>query len=86
VLDFRGERVGRGAQAQDKLLRHGPTGLLSPYLAFAVFACTAAVADPADGAPSAVFLIIAAIPWALRTGWRLDRVTESPPCPSHPLI
>jgi hypothetical protein len=55
------------------LPRYGPTALFIPYLASAF---AAAVGDLADGEPSAAFLSNAALPWALRIGWPLDRAPE----------
>lgn len=60
------------------LLKHTATGLLTLYLAFSVFAFVAAVADLGGGPLSAVYLVIAALPWTLPIGGLLDRLGESP--------
>ena len=52
--------------------------LLILYLAFGVFALTVAITDPADDPLSAVFLVLAAMPWTPAAGWLLDRLSEPP--------
>jgi membrane protein DedA with SNARE-associated domain len=52
--------------------------LLILYLAFGAFALTVAVVDPGDDPLSAVFLVIAAMPWTSAAGWLLDRLGEPP--------
>jgi hypothetical protein len=60
------------------LLKHTATALLILYLGFAAFAFVAAAADLGGGPLSAVYLVIAALPWTLPIGWLLDRLGEPP--------
>ncbi len=60
------------------LLRYATGTLLILYLVFGAFAFAVAIIDPGDDPLSAVFLVIAAIPWTLPIGWMLDRPAEPP--------
>ena len=68
------------------LLRYATIGLLALYLAFAAFGLVAAVADLGEGPLSAVYLVIAALPWTLPIDWLLDRIGEPPPWLSYALM
>ncbi|MFY9973002.1 MAG: hypothetical protein WAK53_02000 [Chromatiaceae bacterium] len=67
------------------LLRYATGALLISYLVFGAFALAVAIIDPGDDPLSAVFLVIAAMPWTLPIGWLLDRLAEPPTWLSYAL-
>jgi hypothetical protein len=52
--------------------------LIGLYLAFGLFAVAVVIIDPSDDPLSAVFLVIAAMPWTLALSWLAERVGELP--------
>ena len=52
--------------------------LIGLYLAFGLFAVAVVIIDPSDDPLSAVFLVIAAMPWTLALSWLVERVGELP--------
>lgn len=50
--------------------------LIALYAAFSLFAMAVALWDPADDPLSAVFLVIAALPWTIPMGALLDWIGE----------
>lgn len=52
--------------------------LIGLYLAFGLFAVAVVIIDPSDDPLSAVFLVIAAMPWTLALGWLAESTGELP--------
>jgi hypothetical protein len=52
--------------------------LIGLYLAFGVFAVAVVIIDPSDDPLSAVFLVMAAVPWTFALSALADRVGELP--------
>jgi hypothetical protein len=52
--------------------------LIGLYLAFGLFAVAVAIIDPSDDPLSAIFLVVAAMPWTLALSWLVERVGELP--------
>jgi uncharacterized membrane protein YgdD (TMEM256/DUF423 family) len=52
--------------------------LIRLYLAFGIFAVAVVIIDPSDDPLSAVFLVMAAVPWTFALSALVDRVGEPP--------